>query len=89
MGGGRGLLGGGLVKWSIIVMYVHPCRCTYWRYLKNSAKENVFPDFLQRASDETNGGMASVVGLKLDVVEELCVASAKESGKVKLIHNNI
>ncbi len=29
--------------------------------------------------------MASVVGLKLDVVEELCAAASKESGKVKLI----
>ncbi len=49
----------------------------------------MFPDFVQRASDKTNGGMASVVGLKLDVVEELCAASAKESGKVKLIYNNV
>eukprot|EP01084_Bolivina_argentea_P133362 235344_1 len=42
---------------------------------------------MQRASDETNGGMASVVGLKLDVVEELCVASAKESGKPVSVAN--
>jgi [acyl-carrier-protein] S-malonyltransferase len=42
---------------------------------------------MQAASDATNGGMVSVIGLKQDVVGELCAAAAAESGKPVAIAN--
>ncbi len=74
------------VVWIYVLLFTD----TMTSLLKNNNNNNIylFLDFLQKASDETNGGMASVVGLKLDVVEELCAASAKESGKVKLVNKH-
>lgn len=42
---------------------------------------------MQAASDATDGSMVSVIGLKSEVVQEICDAAAKQTGQPVQVKN--